>query len=256
MSSVASDFARALDPAAVFREGVRNDVGRQVDPAEWQVEVMASDARRQLILCNRQAGKSTTIGAKCARGMIYEPGLYLCIAPVLRQSKLLFKKTREIYNRLDDAPRIVRDTETELELENGSMMVALPGDNDATIRGYSAPRAVYIDEVARVADTVYAALRPMLAATSDGQLIALTTPWGRRGWFYEAWEFQKGWARTKITAHDCPHITPEFLDEEREGMSEWQFRSEYLCEFVDTEEAFFSSELVDAMVDSTLEAWA
>ena len=146
MSSVASDFARALDPAAVFREGVRNDVGRQIDPAQWQVEVMASDARRQLILCNRQAGKSTTIGAKCARGMVYEPGLYLCIAPVLRQSKLLFKKTREIYSRLEDVPRIVRDTETELELENGSMMVALPGDNDATIRGYSAPRAVYIDE--------------------------------------------------------------------------------------------------------------
>jgi len=87
-------------------------------------------------------------------------------------------------------------------------------------------------------------------------MIALTTPYGRRGWFYENWEFAKGWDRTTITARDCPHITEEFLEEERAGMSEWQFRAEYLCEFVDTAESFFSSELVDACIDNTLEAWA
>ena len=112
------------------------------------------------------------------------------------------------------------------------------------------------DTVMAVADSVYTALRPMLAASPSGQMIALTTPYGRRGWFYEAWEFSTGWQRTTITARDCPHITEEFLAEEREGMSEWQFRAEYLCEFTDTDEAFFSSELCDAMVDNTLEAWA
>jgi len=87
-------------------------------------------------------------------------------------------------------------------------------------------------------------------------MIVLTTPYGRRGWFYEAWEFGKGWERTTITARDCPHITEEFLEEERAGMSEWQFRAEYLCEFTDTEEAFFSSDLIDAMVDNSIEVWA
>jgi hypothetical protein len=255
MSSVAADFARALDPVAVFREGVRDADGNKVEPAPWQVEVMHSTARRQLILCNRQAGKSTTIGAKCARGLIYEPGLYLMIARSLRQSRLLFEKTLDVYRRLEDAPRILRDTATELELENGSKLVALPGDDDATIRGYSAPRAVYVDEASRVTDAVYAALRPMLAASSSGQLIALTTPYGRRGWFYEAWEFGKNWERTTITARDCPHITEEFLQEEREGMSEWEFRAEYMCEFTDTDEQFFASELIDAAIKPELETW-
>lgn len=113
---------------------------------------------------------------------------------------------------------------------------------------------VLIDEAARVHDHVYAALRPMLAV-SNGSLIALTTPYGRRGWFYEAWEFGKGWARTTITARDCPRITDKYLASEREAMSEWQFRQEFLCEFVDTEESFFNSELVDRMVDRELEAW-
>lgn len=67
-------------------------------------------------------------------------------------------------------PRITRDNETELVPANGSRLFALPGDNDANICGFSAPRAVIVDEAARVSDTVYAALRPMLAASPDGQL--------------------------------------------------------------------------------------
>jgi hypothetical protein len=246
-----------LDPVRLFVEGVRDADGGQVTPADWQAQVMRAQPRRHLILCNRQAGKSTTIGAKAAKGLVYDPGLYLIIAPTLRQSKLLFKKTRSIYARLAGVPRIVKDNETEFELDNGSQLVALPGDDDATIRGYSAPKAVYIDEAARVDDKVFAALRPMLAASPNGQLVALTTPYGRRGWFYEAWEFGgAAWERTRITANECPHISEQTLAEEREGMSEWQFRAEYLCEFTDTNEAFFSSELIDAMVDNSLEAWA
>lgn len=255
MSSAAADFTRAADPVQVFREGARDANGQPIEPAPWQADVMRSEARRHLILCSRQSGKSTTIGAKAAHGMVYRPGLYLIVGPTLRQSRLLFKKAIAIYRNLADVPRIVKDNETELELENGSQLVALPGDDDANIRGFSAPRAVYIDEAARVADTVYAALRPMLAASPDGQLIALTTPYGRRGWFYESWEFGK-WERTKITARDVPHISEEYLAEEREGMSEWQYRAEFLCEFTDTEEAFFSGELIDAMVDNTIEDWA
>ena len=255
MSNAAADFLRAADPAALFRQGVRDARGGPADPDPWQIDVMRSTAPRQLIMCNRQAGKSTTVGAKACSGMLYDPGLYLIIAPTLRQSRELFKKITSVYRNLDNVPRIVRDNATELELGNESRLVALPGDDDAGIRGFSAPRAVIIDEASRVSDSVYSALRPMLA-TSGGQLIALTTPWGPRGWFYEAWEYQKGWERTTITAHDCPRITPEFLEEELEKLGEWRFRQEYLCEFTSNEESFFSSELCDAMIDNTLEAWA
>lgn len=253
--SIANDFARALDPVSVFRQGVLAPDGSQAEPDAWQVEVMRSREPRQLILCNRQAGKSTTVGAKACGGLIYDPGLWLVLAPAERQSKELFRKIVGVYNRLQDVPRIKVMTKTEMELENGSRLVALPGDNDATIRGYSGPRGIILDEASRIKDEVYAAMRPMLA-TSGGQLIALTTPYGRRGWFYEAWEFQKDWTRTRVTAHSCPRISAEFLEEELASMGEWRFRQEYLCEFVDTEEQFFSSDLIDAMVDEDLEAWA
>jgi hypothetical protein len=43
-----------------------------------------------------------------------------------------------------------------------------------------------IEEVSRVPDELFYAVRPMLAV-SGGTLVALSTPWGKRGWFYEAW---------------------------------------------------------------------
>lgn len=250
--NIAQDFERALDPVSIFREGVRDPEGDPAEADPWQIDIMRSQEKRHLILCNRQAGKSTTIGAKAVGGMLYDPGLYLVIAPSLRQSRLLFDKVVGTYKRLQNVPAITTMNRTEFVIESGAQLVALPGDDDATIRGYSGPKAIFVDEASRMSDEVYAAVRPMLAV-SGGQLIALTTPYGRRGWFYEAWEFQKGWAKTKITAHDCPRITDEFLDAEREGLGEWRFRQEYLCEFVDTDEQFFSTALIDAMVKSELE---
>ena len=253
--SAALDFKRAADPSHIFLEGVRDAEGNPVEPAPWQVDVIRSEAPKRLILVSRQGGKSTTVGAKCAHGMVYAPGLYLIISPTLRQSKLFLQKTLSVYNNLTDVPRIKSCTDVELTLENGSKLVALPGDDDANIRGYSAPRAIIIDEASRVHDKVYAAIRPMRAASPNCQLIVLTTPWGRRGWFYEAWENGAGWERTIVTARDCPHITDEFLDEELTEHGDWFVRREYMCEFIDTAESFFSSELFDAMINDEVEAW-
>ncbi|MFA6230033.1 MAG: hypothetical protein WC617_07620 [Rhodanobacter sp.] len=82
-------------------------------------------------------------------------------------------------------------------------------------------------------------------------MVALTTPYGRRGWFYECWEHGDGWQRTRVTANDCPRITPEWLANERRMMGEWQFKQEFLCDFVDTEEQFFSGELIEAALRDT-----
>jgi hypothetical protein len=53
--------------------------------------------------------------------------------------------------------------------------------------GYSSVHRLILDEAARIPDSTYYALRPMLAR-SKGTILAISTPFGRRGWFYEAWE--------------------------------------------------------------------
>lgn len=113
-----------------------------------------------------------------------------------------------------------------------------------------------VDEASRVDNALFAAVRPMLA-TTNGRFVALTSPYGKRGWFYEAWEYGDGWERTKVTADQCPRIDPNWLAEEKRLIGGWQFRQEYSCEFVDTDEQFFSSELIAvAITDEVQPLWS
>jgi hypothetical protein len=88
-----------------------------------------------------------------------------------------------------------------------------------------------------------------MLAVSEGRLIAMSTPFGRRGWFFDAWQLGgASWARTKITAYDCPRISPEFLEQEEAAMPARWFSQEYLCEFADAEDSVFDYALVSAAV--------
>jgi hypothetical protein len=84
-----------------------------------------------------------------------------------------------------------------------------------------------------------------MLAVSRGRLMALSTPFGKRGWFYEAWVGSGRWERVKVTANDCPRITPEFLAEERQEQGDRWFMQEYYCSFEDAEDAVFAQEDID-----------
>ena len=100
-----------------------------------------------------------------------------------------------------------------------------------------------LDEAAWIDDELFHAVTPMLAA--GGRLVAMTTPFGRRGWFYEGWAGDDpSWHRTRVIADESPRITPEFLAMERASKPDWRIRQKYFCEFVDTEEQLFGSDLI------------
>jgi hypothetical protein len=140
-----------------------------------------------------------------------------------------------------------------LELENGSRIVSLPG-KEANVRGYAGVSLMIVDEAARVPDDLYYSVRPMLAVSS-GRLIALSTPWGCRGWFYEAWHSPEPWQRWEIPASKCPRISPEFLEEERRVLGSYWYEQEYGCSFLDSQTQVFRREDIDAMFTEKVEVW-
>ena len=145
------------------------------------------------------------------------------------------------------APPVRQESALTLELQTGSRIVCLPG-NEATVRGFSAVSLLVVDEAARVSDALYQGVRPMLAV-SGGRLVLLSAPFGRRGFFFE--EVERGgpeWARVRITARECPRIAPAWLARERAQTGDWWFRQEYLCEFVDTDDQVFSYDSVMAAI--------
>jgi hypothetical protein len=244
----ATDLAMALDRVAFARA-----VG--IEPDRWQEDVLRSTATRILLNCARQSGKSTVGGVLAVHAALYEPGsLILLLSPTLRQSQELFKKCLSIYRAADKPVPPESETALTLSLENGSRVVSLPG-KEGTVRGYSGVRLLAIDEAARVPDDLYASVRPMLAV-SGGRLVALSTPFGTRGWWYEAWRSSESWERYEVPATQVPRISPEFLEEERRNVGEWWFTQEYFCEFLDAQSQAFRREDIEAMFKEEVEGWA
>jgi len=240
VSPLASDLARCLDPVQLAH-------GVGMDPDSWQADVLRSDHPRILLNVARQGGKSVTVATKAVHVAVYEPGsLTLLLSPSQRQSGELFRKVLSVYKSLGRPIPAESENALSLTLENGSRVVSLPG-TESTVRSYSAVRLLLVDEAARVPDEVIAAVRPMLAV-SGGQLIALSTPYGMRGWWYEAWENGGAtWERIRIPASECPRISAEFLAEERAALGPWFYEQEYLCEFRSAGGQLFTEDMIRAM---------
>lgn len=222
------------DPDAVMATA-----GMPPDP--WQQRVLGSDAMRLLLLCSRQAGKSAVSAALALSTALLRPeSPVLLLSPSDRQSGELFRKVVDLYDSVGRPVPAVARTARRLEFANGSRVLSLPG-TERTVRGFSEVALLVIDEAARVDDGLYYAVRPMLAV-SGGRLVALSTPYGKRGWFHDEWHGQGDWERVRVTATECPRISAEFLAEERRSLGDRFYRQEYLCEFTETIDAVFSWE--------------
>jgi hypothetical protein len=234
-----------LDPVLMA-----SDAGITCD--DWQARLIRDPPRRGILNCSRQSGKSTTCALIGLHDACFVPGALIVIAaPSQRQSAELLRSIRLLHGKLDGVPSLATESVLKLEFENQSRILALPsGEGGKTIRGLAGARLVIVDEASRVADDVFAALRPMLATNAAGKLILLSTPAGRRGAFHDLWHNgDETWHRVRVPATDCPRITKEFLDEERRELGEARFREEYCLEFIDSDTAAFSSELIDAAFD-------
>jgi hypothetical protein len=231
-----SHIAAALDPTRLFHAA-------GLDPDPWQRDLLLSPWRRALLLCSRQSGKSTVTAALGLHTALYQPGsTTLLTAPSQRQSKELFAKVWGFYRDMGQPVKVERKSALRAQFANGSRVIALPG-KERNLRGFTAD-TIIIDEAARIADELYYAIRPMLAV-SGGRLVALTTPWGKRGFFYEAWTSEEDWERVRVTWEKCPRISEAFVEEERRSMGEWWVRQEYACHFVDQASQLFATEDID-----------
>ena len=231
-------------------------------PEKSQVGFLQSQAKRGIVNCSRQWGKSTVAAIKAIHRAWTVPGcLVLVASPTERQSGEFLAKVRTLASSglpIGAARGLRGRTRLSLRFPNGSRIVGLPGRSEANIRGFSAVSMLIIDEAARVTDALYRSLRPMLAV-GNGDLWLLSTPNGRNGFFYE--EFAVGgeqrWERIQVPATECaPRISGAFLEDEVAAMGAAYVRQEYLCEFVDTGGEMFDRLMVEEAFDESCEVMA
>jgi hypothetical protein len=228
-----------------------------IRPDNWQEGLLNSEDKQVILLCARQTGKSTVSALIALHRALYTPfSLVLVLSPSQRQSQEFYRKIRDSYNLLTGVPELTQESSLKLELANGSRVQVLPG-RESTVRGFSGVSLLIVDEAARVEDQLYQAIRPMIAV-SQGRVILLSTPFGSRGFFWQEWvEGGPDWKRVRVTADQCPRIPPDWLEKERQRIGDWWYSQEYLCTFVDSLSACFSSADIQAAITGEVQPlWA
>ena len=216
------------------------------DPDPWQETVLTSEDPRIALNCCRQAGKSQTTAVKALSVALNEPkSLVLLVSRSLRQSGELARKVFDAY-RTVGRTQVPAESETKqaLELSNGSRILALPGGDPEALRGFSGVKLLCIDESARCPDSLWVSLRPMLAV-SQGEIILLSTPYGKSGFYYRVWSQSQRWLKILVTAEQNSRLTAEFLAEERIELG-YFYPQEYEGVFLEVVGQVFSDAAIDA----------
>lgn len=223
-------------------------LGLTLDP--WQQRVLDRAHQQAILNCSRQSGKSTIAAVLGLHEALYRPkSLTLLISPSLRQSSELFRKVIELRDTLPWTVPLVEDNRLSMRVRGGGRIVSLPG-SERTIRGHSAVTLLVEDEASRVEDQLHYSVLPMLAVTK-GRLLLMSTPWTKTGHFHGIWTQGDGWHRERVTVHDVPRIDAAWIAQQQLAMPRMWFQCEYLCEFIDSEDAVFAPEHLDnALTDS------
>ena len=219
-------------------------LGFQADPI--QTEILNTHTPRLILCCTRQWGKSSVAAVKALHLAAAKPGAFILIASAsYKQSAELLRVIRRHAEKLLGT-RCKGDgiNRGAVVLPNDSRIVALPQSPD-TVRGFAAVDVIIIDEAAFVETEMHDALSPMLA-TTNGQLWLLSSANSTAGEFYKIWRGNgPDWRKFKVTAPECPRISPAFLAAERAAKGEAVFNREYMCDFTAVASKGVAEDVVD-----------
>jgi Terminase large subunit, T4likevirus-type, N-terminal len=237
MSNVIESISRAFNDYDIFE---RN----KLVPDDWQKQLLQSE-KNTLVCVTRQGGKSLAVCAKAVHHAATRMGsLILIAAPSDRQVRELIRLCADLIIGAGYGNELRSKQVTSLEFKGGSRIIGVPGTVPQNVRGYSDVSVVVVDEAAFVPDEFFTAVSPMLAV-SQGQLICLSTPAGRRGYFWNQWaNNSESWERIEVLATLINRIPKEFLEQERKTLGDAIFGAEYLCKFSSEDGGFISQENV------------
>jgi hypothetical protein len=173
--------------------------------------------------------------------------LVVVLSPSQRQSSEWLRSAVTFYGQHTNVPGVIAESAHRVEFANKSRILSLPS-SEAAVRGYAKCKLLILDECSRIEDDIIAAARPSIAlgGKHGGSIIALSTPNGRKGKFFEWW--QDGgdlWDRELVPVEQCTRIDPLFLQEELRSLGPTMYSQEYQCRFVDDDEQAFPTELFE-----------
>ena len=231
------------------------------NPTPYQTEFLQDQSKRIVLLWSRQSGKSHTIAAKAIwHSLSYPKTSSLIVAPSLRQSMILSDRIQDHLANLTPQQRrkwITKQQRTQILFSNQSRIIALPCSENL-LRGYTA-HVIIADEAnffQNDQDIFYSILLPMLS-TTNGTLIASSTPWNRDSVFYRFTQ-DTGFRKYVVTCEEAVKaglMTQQFIDQMKQLLPTERFQREYESQFVEDVDAWLTQSLIVSCIDSNLEPY-
>jgi len=232
---------------------------------KWQLEY-EQEKGDKLLVSGRQTGKSEAAAYDNAMHAITNPNhTCLIISKTERQAQELLLKSLNFLHDLEEehykkyiALGANKPTLSKINLRNGSRIISLPTGMAGEGIRYLTAHKITADEAQLIPSDVYAAVTPMLL-TTGGKLSLLGTPQGKTGYFWDAYvnrynQFKIFHINTKEVIENRPisktwqewqrTAALEHIAREKDRMSAKQFAQEYLGQFVDDLNNYFSEELI------------
>lgn len=213
-------------------------------PEPYQAHFLLDPSEKLLFVGGRKVAKTTLGGIRVIHYAAFHPDKNVNIyAPSERQSREFFDTTRNLMAQAGVMHRLCsKVTETMIDFNNGTKVRLFPASYEGvTVRGPRADMIVF-DEAAFIARNFYVAVEPSLAV-GDNLRLMLTTPAGKGGRVWEAWN-DPAWSKHHATTSENPYVDAAFLDEQRRILTDWQFRQEFMGEFVEEADVWLSMDLI------------
>jgi hypothetical protein len=219
-------------------------------PEPKQTEVLDTTAKRLILCCPRQWGKSTLVAIKALHYALNHPGEeILVISDTEDHAGIIVQKIINFAAVLQIRRRRAHGKQYSIELPNGARIFAVSGAKSAGV-GYTAS-IVIVDEAALVEDAAIGYASRVLTRT-NGQLWLLSTPRGQTGLFFAIWhDTALHWHRVRATLEDAKYMDPAFIQEQKH-LFPATFRQDFYCEFIQAPGRLLSVERIARNVDPAL----
>lgn len=250
---------RITDRSLVFNQD-RFFVETGYVPHSGQQIFHNSKARFRLMTCGRRWGKSLSASREAMKAMVSKPDqLGWVVAPSYELAEKVF---REIYWSFHKKlPWLVKNSSISkgnmfVELHNGSKVIGKSADNPVSLIGEGL-NFLIIDEASKIkSDVWWEALRPTIA-DKKGWVVFISTPTGKT-WFYELYIL--GVDKNKnidyeswhFTSYDNPYLDKSEIDEAKSKTPIDKFRQEWLAEFLESADSYFSYGLIKNCIDDSI----
>ncbi|MBS1705946.1 MAG: hypothetical protein JST40_08735 [Armatimonadetes bacterium] len=221
-------------------------------PHEGQREFLLRTEHVKVLACGRRWGKSEACAIAILHRLLGQERIekILLIAPTLIQSQIIFERILELLPDItEEKPIVKRGPYPSIQLF-GNVLRSRSGVIQRNLRGLGATLIV-VDEAAFVPESVITDVALPMLATTNGDLILISTPHGRNHFwkFFMMGQSEGGkiWSKTAPSSEN-PNVTRAFLDNQKELVSERVFLVEYEASFLEDSTQVFPDESVTAAI--------